>query len=137
MSTYRIVYQAARRAGLSPAKSAIAGSDACGGGIAPGDQGNPFIEHPAEYRERTEKDDWVQWLFSFPNGHGASVVCGAGTYGYPHCWELAVVDHDGNLDYTTPVTSDVLGWLTETDVIGYLTAIALLPATAKELSHEG
>jgi hypothetical protein len=47
----------------------------------------------------------VQAIWKFPNGYGASVVHGFGTYGV----ELAVLDADGNLTYSTPITDDVVG----------------------------
>src|SRR5690554_2603794 len=32
-------------------------------------------------------------------------------------YELTVLDDNGNLDYTTPITNDVIGWLTWEEVI--------------------
>ncbi len=43
----------------------------------------------------------------FPNGYGASVVNGEGTYGL----EMAVL-RNGGIVYDTPITGDVLGYLT-------------------------
>jgi hypothetical protein len=72
-----------------------------------------------------------QWRFDFPNGYGASVVCGPYTYGGPEgLWELAVVNHSGNnLLYDTPITDDVVGYLTEDEVSDLLGKIAALPPT--------
>lgn len=76
----------------------------------------------------------VQYLFSFDNGYGASVVRFAQpgsceSYGgAAGLYELAVLDHTGEIDYTTPITSDVLGWLTQQDVHDLLARIASLPA---------
>ena len=72
--------------------------------------------------------DGYQYLFKFPNGHGASVVKHRGSYGSDEdLWELAVVGFVDNgrwgLDYTTPITDDVLGWLTDDDVRNYLKQI--------------
>lgn len=58
----------------------------------------------------------VQAKMTFKNNRGVSVVKFNGSYGYPNLWELAVLSEDGELDYTTPVTDDVLGYLTEDDV---------------------
>jgi hypothetical protein len=53
----------------------------------------------------------------FDNGYGASVVKGPHTYGGNEgLYELAVTDSNDDLTYTTPVTSDVEGYLTEEDV---------------------
>jgi hypothetical protein len=63
----------------------------------------------------------------FPNGYGASVVTGSVFYtssGSPY--EMAVLDGDG-ITYDTPITDDVLGYLTKTDVESYLGRIAELP----------
>ena len=66
------------------------------------------------------------WRFDFPNGYGASVI----NDGYGHeqgLYELAVVGPDGKLNYDTPVTSDVLGWLSEDAVAEALDQIEALP----------
>ncbi|HVJ71635.1 MAG TPA: hypothetical protein VM531_09045 [Sphingomicrobium sp.] len=66
---------------------------------------------------------------TFPNGYGASVVRGRYTYGgSAGLYELAVRGPDGRLDYTTPVTDDVLGHLTPAAVTEALGQIAALPA---------
>jgi len=70
----------------------------------------------------------TQWRFDFPNGYGASVISGPCTYGGEvGLWELAVMDASGRLCYDTPITNDVIGWLTEQDVARTLTSIAALP----------
>lgn len=68
----------------------------------------------------------VQYKVTFPNGYTGSVVQGRYTYGGPQgLWELAVV-RDGQVVYDTPITDDVLGWLTESQVIEVLRAIEAL-----------
>ena len=60
----------------------------------------------------------TQRIYKFPNGYGASVICHKGSYGYSKgLWELAVLNEFGELDYTTPITNDVLGHLSEEEVI--------------------
>lgn len=57
-----------------------------------------------------------QIVIKFSNGYGASVVDGQGSYGL----ELAVLVFDGNsysLTYNTPITDDVLGHLTNEELI--------------------
>lgn len=75
-----------------------------------------------------------QRKYRFPNGFGASVVRDQYTYGGDRgLFELAVLDADGHLTYDTPITSDVIGWLTEQDVQEHLGEIAALTA---ESIHE-
>ena len=70
----------------------------------------------------------TQRKFKFANGYGASVVCGPYTYGGPErLFELAVLGQDGHLTYETPITSDVIGWLTEEQVQETLAKIDALP----------
>lgn len=71
----------------------------------------------------------TQDLYSFPNGYGASVICGPYSYGSKAgLYELAVIGPNGDLDYTTPITSDVLGWLDPEQVQAVLRDISELPA---------
>lgn len=52
-----------------------------------------------------------QRIYSFKNGYGASVVCHKHSYGGKDgLYELAVL-RDGEIVYNTPVTNDVIGWL--------------------------
>jgi len=74
------------------------------------------------YLER-ELNGGVQKLYRFDNGYGASVVRHEFSYGHERgLWELAVIDFsvedDDNwvIDYTTPITNDVLGYLSDEDV---------------------
>lgn len=53
----------------------------------------------------------------FDNGYGVSVVSHSHSYGgRDGLCEVAVLDSDGNLTYETPVTNNVIGYLTEEDV---------------------
>lgn len=74
----------------------------------------------------------IQARHDFENGHGVSVVRSPYTYGGSEgLYELAVF-HDGCLCYQTPITSDVLGWLSEDDVTNTLVSIAALPPSSHE-----
>lgn len=79
----------------------------------------------------------TQTVHKFENGFGASVVRSpnvgfwGSTYGYDEgLWELAVItfneDASFNLCYTTPITNDVLGSLSDEDVIAVLAQIEAL-----------
>ena len=53
----------------------------------------------------------------FDNGYGVSVVRSQYSYGGKEgLYELAVLDEHGNLTYDTPVTNDVIGYLSEDEV---------------------
>ena len=53
----------------------------------------------------------------FDNGFGVSVVSHSYSYGgRDGLYEVAVLDSDDNLTYDTPVTNDVIGYLTEEEV---------------------
>ena len=54
-----------------------------------------------------------QCIVQFSNGYGASIVKGEHTYG----------GKDGHITYDTPITNDVLGYLSEEDVEKILTDI--------------
>ena len=63
----------------------------------------------------------VQYIFKFENSYGASIVKHNGSYGHEQdLWELAVIKfgYDGywDLTYSTEITDDVLGWLTDEEV---------------------
>ena len=82
----------------------------------------------------------VQKLFRFPNGYGASVVQFPYSYGGESgLWELAVIRYSGedndsfSLTYDTPITDDVLGYLSEQDVDALLEQVAALKAANKEV----
>ena len=71
----------------------------------------------------------IQYHFKAENGYGASIVKHPFSYGSDvGLWELAVIGKDGKLCYDTPITSDVLGHLTEEEVNSTLERIAALPS---------
>lgn len=73
----------------------------------------------------------TQRVYTFDNGYGASVVRNPYSYGgSAGLYELAVLDWDGNITYETPITEDVLGWLTPSDVRSTLREIQALPREA-------
>ena len=75
----------------------------------------------------------TQRIYRMPNDYGASVLQSSISYGNAEgLYELAVIKfnsedpEDWDIDYDTPITDDVLGWLTEEDVQRYLHQIELL-----------
>lgn len=69
----------------------------------------------------------LQATMIFENKRGVSVVKFNGSYGNElGLWELAVLDENGGLDYSTEITDDVLGHLTEQDVSDVMGKVQLL-----------
>ncbi len=65
-------------------------------------------------------------IFHFGNGYGASVVRGEHTYGGDAgFWEVAVLRGD-EVCSKTPITDDVIGWLTDREVVEILSMIEAL-----------
>ena len=63
---------------------------------------------------------------TFPNGYGASIITGEHAYSSEDApYELAVL-HNNEITYDTPLTGDVLGYLTEDEVNEYLLKIEAL-----------
>jgi hypothetical protein len=78
-----------------------------------------FKEHPI--------NDGVVSRIHFDNGYGASVVKHDYSYGGKNgLYELAVLSSDGELTYDTPITNDVLGYLSKEDVTEILIKIQQL-----------
>ena len=62
----------------------------------------------------------------FNNGYSASLI--ADGYGSEQgLYEIAVMSPDGDIDYTTPITDDVLGYLTPEQALQTLNDIGNLP----------
>jgi hypothetical protein len=73
----------------------------------------------------------VQKQYKFNNGYGASVVKHEFSYGNENgLWELAVLKWidggDYKLDYSTEISDDVIGYLTEKEVEKLLVRIQSL-----------
>jgi hypothetical protein len=74
--------------------------------------------------ERNEDLNGVVGRIMFDNGYGASVVRHIMSYGGKlGLYELAILDKEGDLTYDTPVTNDVIGYLTSEEVTNYLIKI--------------
>ena len=93
---------------------------------------HPFTAPEGATVETTPRTGGIQYRFKMPNGRGASVIRHAFSYGGDEgLWELAVLAPDGSLDYSTPITSDVEGRLTEDEVSDLLAQVAGLPVEAE------
>lgn len=79
----------------------------------------------------TRQSHGIQAIVKFPNKYGASVVKSKYSYGgKAGLYELAVLDATNQICYTTSITDDVLGYLSESDVTEILAAIEALPEAA-------
>lgn len=72
----------------------------------------------------------IQHLAFFPNGYGVSIVKSEYSYGgRSGLWEMAVLkgnEEEWDLTYDTPITSDVLGYLNESEVNEYVDQVIAL-----------
>ena len=76
------------------------------------------------FKEHPNKMGGVVARIMFENGYGASIAQTPFSYGGDEgLYELAVLDSNGQLTYSTPVTDDVEGRLTEDDVTRLLEQI--------------
>ena len=78
--------------------------------------------------EKLKHQDGIQAIVEFPNGFGASVIKSDTSFGGKSgLFELAVLDNEnGNINSTTDITDDVIGWQDEDDIDRVLTAISKL-----------
>lgn len=81
------------------------------------------------YKEFPEIHDGKQLLADYPNNYGASVIQNRYSYGGREgLYEIAVRHLPSDtLCYATPVTNDVIGYLSEDEVVATLHKIAALP----------
>lgn len=76
-------------------------------------------------------DNGEQVIFEFENGYGASVITGSIAYGGLNgLFEIAVT-RNGYLCYDTPITNDVIGYLTIDEALKVLDDIEKLPDAPK------
>lgn len=69
----------------------------------------------------------MKHIYKFLNGYGASVIQSEYSYGHEDgLYELAVLK-DGELCYSTPITGDIIGYLTADEVAEHLSRIEKLP----------
>jgi hypothetical protein len=71
--------------------------------------------------------DGIKSSLHFENEYGVSVVRHKYSYGYGlGLYEMAIMNKDNDIVYNTPVTNDVLGYLTENDVSNYMIKVQRL-----------
>jgi hypothetical protein len=79
-----------------------------------------------EFKELPD-DMGIQCRIQFENGYGASIVKHKYSYGGDKgLYEIAVLDSDGEITYTTSVTDDVIGYLRPEDVTDVIEKIEKL-----------
>ena len=79
------------------------------------------------YKKKVKIHDGHGYIYEFNNGFGASVVKHSGSYGNDRgLYEIAVLDSDGDLCYSTPITDDVIGYANEEKVLDTLHRIKSL-----------
>ena len=77
--------------------------------------------------EENEHYGGIQKLYQFDNKMGASVIRHEGSYGFKNGkWELAVLNEEGHIDYSTEITNDVIGHLDWKEVSALLRRIQAL-----------
>ena len=106
-----------------------------------------FEKYEVLYEEKEKFDNSFRYFdkdsfshkFKFENNYGASVVKHWGSYGFDEdLFELAVLkyddknDNNGDLCYDTPITGDVIGYLTNDEVLELLEEIKNLRGEENE-----
>ena len=82
-----------------------------------------FVRHNDRYT------NGIRARLFFPNGYGVSVISNNYSYGGREgLYETGVLDTAGDLCYSTPVTDDVIGWLSEDDVSRVMKEVQELPS---------
>ena len=80
-----------------------------------------------EFKDHPNGMGGVQAKIQFANGFGASIVKTPFSYGGTRgLYELAIFGKDGDITYDTPITDDVLGYLSEVKVTETLAKIQAL-----------
>lgn len=73
----------------------------------------------------------------FDNGYGVSVIRTESSYGGSEgLFEVAVVNASGGINYTTPITDDVIGYLTEEEVSDIMRKVQELPTKPEENGNQ-
>ena len=77
--------------------------------------------------------DGVRYVYIDSNGYKASIIQNSLSYGGKEgFYELAVMYQEEKILYNTPITVDVLGWLTVEEVNAVIAEIEKLPKSGKK-----
>jgi hypothetical protein len=80
-----------------------------------------------EFEEHENHGEGKHAVITFDNGYGASVICTPYSYGGKvGLYEVGILGQDGHLTYDTPITDDVMGYLTEQGVTNVMKEIQTL-----------
>jgi hypothetical protein len=94
---------------------------------------NPNVDH---YELNPHPAGGSHLSVFFHNGYGCSVIRHQYSYGGREgLFEIGVLNSEGHLVYDSPVTNDVIGWLTAQDVVAYMNVIASLPTRGHEIEQ--
>lgn len=72
--------------------------------------------------QRNDIHGGIQLIYRFPNGYGASVI----EHSFSKGLEIAVLDSNDKLTYSTPITNDVIGYLTSEEAVEIIEKISEL-----------
>lgn len=90
---------------------------------------NTYMNSTNDTFTQTTTNEGIYRMYRFPNGYQASVICTQHSIGGPQgLWEVAVMDRDGTIVYDTPVTNDVVGNLSDAEMLDVVRFIRTLPA---------
>lgn len=88
---------------------------------------NTLKESSVKYEEGKRLGGFYYYV-EFQNGYGIDIAKHNGTYGREEDkWEIAVMK-DGDCCYDTPITDDVIGWLTDAEALHYAIEVMKLPS---------
>jgi hypothetical protein len=62
----------------------------------------------------------INRVYRFSNGWGLSLINSPMAHAYKYAWEAAVLNPDGNLDYSTILTQDVEVFRTEVETNAFI-----------------
>lgn len=90
-----------------------------------------FKTFPLRFKTVYKENDGIQYTQRFDNDYGVSIIKQPYSYGYKEgLWELAVLRYTGDkfdLCYSTDITDNVLGHLTDEEVNDIVDKIIALP----------
>lgn len=89
-------------------------------------QQNIFKIKDIEWKQHSAGIGGERAIIQFNNGYQASIIRGGLFYTTGGTHEIAILDEDGSLDYTTGITDDVIGYLSTEEAEGCLVKISEL-----------